>query len=61
VNAQRHSMDDNNIGLYMSKEIIQGHMHGTITVENFEETIDEDLRKGVKFEIMLPLQSRNAA
>ncbi len=60
ANTQRHSMeDDNNIGLYMSKEIIEGHMHGTIRADNYEEEVGGENRQGVAFEIMLPLFSNS--
>ncbi|MFK2822596.1 sensor histidine kinase [Malaciobacter sp. WC5094] len=45
------------IGLYMTKQIIEKHSNGKISVQNEEFVIDEQIYKGANFKISLPLKS----
>ena len=44
------------IGLYMSKEIVEKHMNGNISVINSEFIYDEKSYKGAEFKITFPLE-----
>ncbi|PHO08895.1 histidine kinase [Malaciobacter canalis] len=43
------------IGLYMSHEIISKHLHGTLMAENIEYEYKDELYKGAKFTILIPI------
>ena len=51
----KHKSQGTGIGLYMSLEIIQKHMDGTLTASNEEFIYENKLYKGAKFKIILPL------
>jgi signal transduction histidine kinase len=43
------------IGLYMSHEIISKHLHGTLMAENIEYEYKDEMYKGAKFTILIPI------
>jgi signal transduction histidine kinase len=43
------------IGLYMSHEIISKHLHGTLMAENIEYEYKNEMCKGAKFTILIPI------
>ncbi|UTJ05954.1 sensor histidine kinase [Arcobacter roscoffensis] len=43
------------IGLYMTKQIVEKHSNGILTVENEEFVLEEQVYKGANFKISLPL------
>ena len=45
------------IGLYMSREIIEKHMNGKLSVQNVEFNHNDKIYKGAQFNIELPLNS----
>lgn len=49
----KHKAQGTGIGLYMSKEIIEKHMYGTIHVENESYTYEDETFYGAKFTIEL--------
>ena len=51
----KHKSQGTGIGLYMSLEIIQKHMDGTLTATNEEFTYENKDFKGAMFKIILPL------
>lgn len=50
----KHQSQGTGIGLYMTHEIIVKHFNGTISVENIETTIKDQVYKGALFKILLP-------
>ena len=53
----KHQSQGTGIGLYMSKDIIETNMQGTISVENMKQTINNKTYKGACFKILLPKDS----
>ncbi|MFY9073980.1 MEKHLA domain-containing protein [Malaciobacter mytili] len=51
----KHQTNGTGIGLYMSKEIVQKHLYGTIDVQNSTYTYKNKTYTGAKFIIKLPL------
>jgi len=51
----KYKSDGTGIGLYMVLEIIEKHMHGTISVENVDFVHNENLYRGAKFTIIIPM------
>ena len=54
----KHKSQGTGIGLYMSLEIIQKHMHGTLSASNEEFNYDGENYKGAMFKIVLPLDEK---
>ncbi|MDD2895707.1 MAG: transporter substrate-binding domain-containing protein [Aliarcobacter sp.] len=52
----KHQSQGTGIGLYMSTEIIEKHMHGSLTASNEEYTYNNIRCKGAQFTIELPIQ-----
>ena len=52
----KHQTDGTGIGLYMSREIIQKHLHGTLTHTNVSFTHNNISCDGVEFTITIPLE-----
>jgi signal transduction histidine kinase len=50
----KHSSHGTGIGLYMSKEIVQKSMYGSLSVENISFEYDNTMYKGAEFVIELP-------
>ena len=50
----KHKSQGTGIGLYMTKEIIEKHMNGTIVANNQEFNYENNDYKGAQFEIKLP-------
>ena len=55
----KHQAHGTGIGLYMTEEIIEKHMKGTIVVSNQEFNYENNTYTGAQFEIKLPLESVN--
>jgi len=53
----KHQSQGTGIGLFMSREIITRHLHGSIKVQNSSFTYQEEKYVGAKFIITLPLSS----
>ncbi len=51
----KHQSQGTGIGLYMTHQIIESHMHGTIKVNNRKFTHEDQSMKGAEFTITLPL------
>ncbi len=51
----KHKSQGTGIGLYMSKEIIERHLHGTLSVKNCTFTYENSTHTGASFKIKLPL------
>ena len=50
----KHQTQGTGIGLYMTKEIVQKHMHGTIEVNNVSYEYENKKYNGAKFSIKIP-------
>jgi signal transduction histidine kinase len=55
----KHQSQGTGIGLYMSQEIIQKHMHGEIKVENISYKYKNRDYYGAEFTIKIPLSLKN--
>ena len=53
----KHQSQGTGIGLFMSREIITRHLHGSIKVQNSSFTYQEEKYVGAEFMISLPLSS----
>lgn len=51
----KHQSQGTGIGLYMSKQIVEDRLNGSINVQN----INEDNKKGVMFKILIPINEKN--
>lgn len=51
----KHQSQGTGIGLYMSTEIIEKHMHGSLTASNEEYTYNNINYKGAQFKIEIPI------
>jgi len=52
----KHKSQGTGIGLYMSKDIIETHMHGSLNVENRENRFEDKSFFGASFKISLPIK-----
>jgi len=50
----KHQSQGTGIGLYMSKDIVETHLKGKITVENKKVTIDDKEYNGACFTVYIP-------
>ena len=53
----KHQAQGTGIGLYMSKDIVEKHMDGLISVENIKITLDNKEYNGACFKIIIPKKS----
>jgi len=56
----KHQSQGTGIGLYMSKNIVETHMKGSIKVENKQEQLDGVSYNGACFKIILPKKHKEA-
>ena len=50
----KHQSQGTGIGLYMSKDIVEKNMHGSLSVKNIEQELDGITYKGACFRVSLP-------
>ncbi len=55
----KHQSHGTGIGLYMSKEIVEKHLHGTLTASNVHFTHNNIVCDGAEFEIKIPLEAKD--
>ncbi len=51
----KHQSQGTGIGLYMTKEMIELHMNGSINVENVEFELENEKYRGARFTLSLPI------
>ena len=55
----KHQSQGTGIGLYMSQQIIEDRLKGSIDIQNIHQTIDHKKYKGVEFKILIPLPKKD--
>jgi signal transduction histidine kinase len=55
----KHQSQGTGIGLYMSEEIVSKHLHGKISVSNYESILEGEICTGVEFIISIPLKDED--
>ncbi|MCK5111719.1 MAG: HAMP domain-containing histidine kinase [Arcobacteraceae bacterium] len=53
----KHQSQGTGIGLYMSKDIIEKHMNGLLSIKNTNTTLDGQAYNGACFKIAIPIKS----
>jgi len=55
----KHQSQGTGIGLYMSKQILEDRLKGSINIRNVNETIDHKQYKGVEFTLLIPIAKKD--
>jgi len=55
----KHQSQGTGIGLYMSQQIVEDRLKGSIDIRNIHQTIEHIEYKGVEFKILIPLSKRS--
>ncbi len=52
----KHQSQGTDIGLYMSKDIVEKHMNGLLSIKNINTTLDGQVYNGACFKIAIPIK-----